>query len=313
MTLTQLEYIVALDTHRHFSVAAQHCHVTQPTLSMQIQKLEDELGIQLFDRSRQPVVTTEIGQEIVDQARRVLAEASLVKELILDRQEGAEGFLRIGIIPTLAPYVLPLFLAEFIAEYPNIKLSIEELVTEQIVNKLKNDQLDAGLLVTPLNDPSVRERPLFYEPFVAYVSDNNPLYQQTTLRAEDMDLNDLWLLNEGHCMRSQVLNFCQERDRNNIVSQINYETGSLETLKRIVELHGGSTLLPELATLGMSSRQFDRVRYFKEPEPVREVSIVTHRAFVKKRLIELLSKHILQHVPAKMQKSLGKTIVKVKE
>jgi LysR family hydrogen peroxide-inducible transcriptional activator len=312
MTLVQLEYIIALDTYRHFATAAEKCFVTQPTLSMQVQKLEQELGVVLFDRSKHPVITTEIGMEIIRQARVVLNEASKIKQLIEDTKDEITGQLRIGIIPTLAPYLLPLFLGSFLQKYPKVRVVVEELITEQLVAKLKNDQLDAGLLVTPLNDATIIEEPLFYEPFVAYVSPDNPLAEKVSIMAEDIDLNDIWLLNEGHCMRSQVMNFCTEREKRKIISNIDYETGSLETLKRIVELNQGLTLLPELATLDMSESKMDMVRYFKEPEPVREVSLVIHRSFLKKKLLQVFADEILAHIPEKMKNYTGKKVVSIK-
>src|SRR5687768_8393452 len=170
MTFTQLEYIIAVDTHRHFAKAAKQCFITQPTLSMQIQKLEEELGSKIFDRSKQPVIPTEIGEEIVRQARIIIHETKMIHELIRDRDGVLQGELRIGIIPTLAPYLLPMFLQPFLTAYPGIRIRVKEMTTDIIVEKLKAGRIDVGLLVTPLQDNGIREHPLFYEELVAYVS-----------------------------------------------------------------------------------------------------------------------------------------------
>lgn len=312
MTLVQLEYIVALDTYRHFGLAAEKCFVTQPTLSMQVQKLEEELGLQLFDRSKQPVVCTEVGALVVAQARVILSEASKIKEILNEQEKEVTGTLRIGIIPTLAPYLLPLFLPLFLEKYPGVQLIVEELVTEQLIFKLRHDLIDTGILVTPLQDPNLQEYPLFYESFVAYISKSNPLFKQKIVDAAEIDPSQVWLLQEGHCMRSQVLNFCADKTKSSPLGNLHYEAGSIETLKKIVELNQGITLLPELATLDLTSKQSSMVRYFADPEPVREVSLVTHRHFVKKRLIQVLSEEILLAVPEKMRNSMGKNIVGIK-
>ncbi|WP_028978490.1 hydrogen peroxide-inducible genes activator [Sporocytophaga myxococcoides] len=302
MTLVQLEYIVALDTFRHFGIAAEKCFVTQPTLSMQIQKLEEELGILLFDRGKQPVIPTDAGKDVIEQARRVLKESAKIKEIINSKKGLLEGEIKIGIIPTLAPYLIPLFLPSFIKKYPSVRVILEELKTEDILYRLKNDLLDTGILVGPLGDPQINEKKLFYEPFVAYVSKKHSLYKKKILKEEDLEVNDLWLLQEGHCMRSQVLKMCKATGRGNGDNQVIYEAGSIETLKKLVELNQGVTLLPELALADLNAGQRGMVRYFYEPEPVREVVLVTHRNIVKERLNEVLSEEIISKVPQKMKK-----------
>ncbi|MCR6642880.1 MAG: LysR substrate-binding domain-containing protein [Sporocytophaga sp.] len=308
MTLVQLEYIVALDTFRHFGVAAEKCFVTQPTLSMQIQKLEEELGILLFDRGKQPVIPTDAGKDVIEQARRILKESAKIKEIINSKKGLLEGEIKIGIIPTLAPYLIPLFLPSFIKKYPSVKVILEELKTEDILYRLKNDLLDTGILVGPLGDPQIHEKKLFYEPFVAYVSKKHILYKKKILKEEDLEINDLWLLQEGHCMRSQVLKMCKASGRGNENSQVIYEAGSIETLKKLVELNQGVTLLPELALADLNAGQRGMVRYFYEPEPVREVVLVTHRNIVKERLNEVLSEEIISKVPQKMKKGNSNVI-----
>ncbi len=296
MTLTQMEYIVAVDAFRSFAKAALHCNVTQPTLSTQVKKLEDELGVQLFDRSKKPVLTTEIGTVVVNQARKALQEARQVQELI-DLEKGLmKGELRIGIIPTLSPYLLPLFILKFMHQYPEVEVVIEELMSEQIIQRLETDQLDAGILVTPLHRNGLVEKPLFYELFVVYMSTNHPLSSRRTIDFDELDLSEMWLLKEGHCFRNQVINICRE-DLDELGPRLRFESGSLETLRRIVEQQYGYTLLPELATLDMDSAQYQHIRHFKNPQPVREVSLVLRRSQIKARLIEALETEILENVP----------------
>jgi LysR family hydrogen peroxide-inducible transcriptional activator len=213
MTLTQLEYVVALDTYRHFLLASEKCFVTQPTLSMQIQKLEDELGVKLFDRTKQPVIPTEIGASIIAQARVVLREAGMIRQLISDQKDALTGELRIGIIPTLAPYLLPPLYKEMREKYPQLNLVIKETITEEVIHELKNNRLDCGIVVTPLKDPSIKEDVLFYEELFVYVSKKNALVDKKYVLPNDIDPNQLWLLEEGHCFRSQVLNLCELRKR----------------------------------------------------------------------------------------------------
>lgn len=311
MTTVQLEYVVAVDTYRSFVVAAEKCFVTQPTLSMQIQKLEDELGIKIFDRSKLPVVPTEIGIAVVAQGRIILKESGRIKEIIAGHKKEVQGTLRVGIIPTLAPYLLPRILTGFIKKYPKVKLEIWEHPTEQIVQLLKQEQLDCGLLATPLQNPSLEEQPLFYESFVVYAAKTNSLFEKKYIKPEDIDVRDVWLLNEGHCMRNQVLNICKDRFTMGEYKNLEYNTGSVETLKRMVDLNAGYTILPELSLQDMSARQMNMVRYFKAPEPVREISLVTHRFFIKQALIEAFKKEILAHVPEKMKVQKNRKVVDI--
>ncbi len=309
MTLTQLEYVVALDTHRHFLLASEKCFVTQPTLSMQIQKLEDELGVKLFDRTKQPVIPTEIGVSIIAQARIVLREAGMIRQLITDQKDALTGELRIGIIPTLAPYLLPPLYKEMREKYPQLNLVIKETITEEVIHELKNNRLDCGLVVTPLKDPSIKEDVLFYEELFVYVSRKNALVDKKYVLPNDIDPNQLWLLEEGHCFRSQVLNLCELRKRGDF--HVRYETGNIETLKRMVDKSDGITILPELAVMEFSKPQLKLVKRLKEPSPAREVSLVTHRDYIKSKLIKTLKEEILNIVPKPMQKLQSKKVVEI--
>ncbi|MBX2925597.1 MAG: hydrogen peroxide-inducible genes activator [Chitinophagaceae bacterium] len=303
MTFTQLEYIIALDTYRHFTLAADHCHVTQPTLSMQVQKLEEELGITIFDRSKQPVVPTETGLEVLMQAKNIVKQRDALQDLIQHKKGILTGELRIGIIPTLAPYLLPLFIQQFSTKYARVKLVVSEMTTEMIIRHLQEGSIDAGILITPLQHKGIKEQVLFYEELLVYVSRQNALYRKQYVLAKDIDPDKLWLLEEGHCFRSQIENLCELRKMSTAGSHFDYETGSIETLRRMVDLNDGITILPELATLDMPGTQLQLIRHFKSPAPVREVSLVVQRDFVKKRLIDALKQEIITNIPEKIKKN----------
>lgn len=311
MTFVQLEYIIAVDTWRHFATAADHCFVTQPTLSMQIQKLEEELDIKIFDRSKQPVVPTETGAEIIEQARIILAEKNLLLENLQNKKGVLTGELRIGIIPTLAPYLLPLFIQTFAKKFPSVKLVVHEMMTELIVARLREGKIDAGILVTPLQESGIKEFVLFYEELMAYVSKKNAIYEKSYILPQDIDPNKLWLLEEGHCFRSQIVNLCELRKMSKEGSSFDYEAGSIETLRRMVEMNDGITIIPELATLDMPAKQTQLIRPFRKPSPMREVSLVVHRNFVKKALIDALKEEIMRTVPEKIRKNKTANVVPI--
>ena len=309
MTLTQLEYIVALDTCRHFVLASDKCFITQPTLSMQILKLEEELGVKIFDRTKQPVIPTEIGTGIIAQARVILREATMMKQIINDQKDIMTGELRIGIIPTLAPYLLPSLFKRMRDKYPQLELIVKETITEEVIKELKNNRLDCGLVVTPLKDPSIKEDVLFYEELFVYVSRKNSLYDKKYVLADEIDPDQLWLLEEGHCFRSQMLNLCELRKSSDF--HFKYETGNIDTLKRMVDKSDGITILPELAVMEFSKSQLKQVKQLKAPSPAREVSLVTHRDHIKSKLIKTLKEEILSIVPTQMQKLQNKKVVEI--
>lgn len=302
MTLTQLRYITAVDTHRHFGQAAEHCHISQPTLSMQIQKLEAELDVQIFDRSRKPVMPTDIGEMVIAQAREVLRESRRIPDLISELSSEMVGTLRIGIIPTLAPYLLPHVTPRFAEQYPGVELAIEELITEQILEELQRETLDAGLVATDMSDNDVLQHSLFDEPFVAYVSPDHRFADEKLVDSSDLSLEDLWLLKEGHCFRDQVLQVCgQESQACGSMRSILFESGSLETLRNTVDSVGGMTLLPYLATFYLTDEQMTRhVKPFQEPTPRRTISMVYRREYLKKHLIDAYNDVILDCLPAEL-------------
>ena len=308
MTLVQYEYIVAVDDYRHFATAAQKCFVTQPTLSMQIQKLEEQLDVQIFDRAKHPVEPTEIGKKIIEQARIVLSEAKKITELISDEKGTIEGDLRIGIIPTLSPYLLPLFVNTFVESHPSIHLEVQELITDQIIEKMDKGQLDAGLFVTPSDNESLEEIPLFYEEFVAYVAPGDRLFKKLELAPQDINLDDVWVLNEGHCFRNQVLNIC--KPRKSAGEKFRFECGSLEALKKLVDHHSGITLLPELATIEMSEAELEKVRTISDPVPVREVSLVVKKSFAKRGIVKALYETIKSSIPDDISSAKSGKVIK---
>lgn len=313
MTITQLQYILAVDEHRHFAAAAASCFVTQPTLSMQIQKLEEELGMKFFDRSRQPVVPTPMGELVLEHARRVIREVQLLEDVVKEKQGLIHGELRLGIIPTLAPYLLPLFLPSFLKNYPELQLKVKEMTTDNLVEALIKGHLDMALVVTPLQNKYLDEHPLFYEEMLAYVSRKNAAFKKTYMLAHDIDVHELWLLEEGHCFRDQMLNLCELQQAHKDLLLFEYEAGSLETLKKMVETNRGITILPELATQDLTAAQMRLIRHFKSPSPMREVSLITNKTFVKRQLLDALRKIILECIPEKIRKNKPRNVVPVVE
>ena len=253
MTIQQLEYLIAVDKHRHFGHAAESCFVTQPTLSAQLSKLERDLGVILFDRSKMPVIPTEMGVQIIEQAKKVVSESKGIFELVAQMKGDISGVIKLGIIPTLAPYLLHLFIRKFLENYPHVKLEVQEMVTEEVVKKLKNDELDLGIVVTPLLESGVVEKPMFYEKFYAYLSKDHPLLKEDVFHPEKVAQEDLWVLQQGHCFRDQVINLCDQSLSG--PKNFHYESGSLEGLKNMVNRYKGVTLLPELATLELSDEE----------------------------------------------------------
>jgi LysR family hydrogen peroxide-inducible transcriptional activator len=302
MTITQLEYVVAVATYKSFVAAAEKCFVTQPTLSMQIQKLEEELGVKVFDRNKHPIAITAMGEAIVAQARIALAECEKINELIQTQQNSLAGNFKLAVIPTVAPYILPNLLESYSGNYPNVKMDVVEMETKQIITALKNNEIDAALVSTPLEANGIKEYPLFYEPFVAYFSKNEKALKKRLVHADDIALDRIWLLNEGHCMRNQVLDLCSDQiQRLQAERAYRYESSNVETLRKMVDKNGGLTVLPELATFEFSEDQQDRLRYFEDPEPVREISLITNDHFVRLTLLQSLIDEISKLVPEKMR------------
>lgn len=302
MTITQLEYVVAVATYKSFVAAAEKCFVTQPTLSMQIQKLEEELGIKLFDRNKHPIAITAMGEAIVEQARIVLSECEKIYELIQNQQNNVSGSFKLAVIPTVAPYILPSLLEHYAEIYPDVKLLVKEMETDQIITALRNNEIDAALLSTPLEENDIKEYPLFYEPLVAYFSDDEPALKKRLVNPDDIAMNKIWLLNEGHCMRNQILDLCSDQVQKLQADRLyRYESSNVETLRKMVDKNKGLTILPELATFEFNEDQIERVRYFEDPEPVREIALVTSSHFVRLSILQSLMDEIGKLVPEKMR------------
>jgi LysR family transcriptional regulator, hydrogen peroxide-inducible genes activator len=297
MNLQQLEYIVALDIHRNHSKAAEHCHVTQPTLSMMVKKLEDELEVKIFEKS-QPLKPTASGEIILGKARQILQEIKNLKEFIRTEKDSIEGEFRLAVIPTLAPYLLPKFLNEFLEKNPGTSFTVMEMQTEEIIKQLKANRLDVAILVTPLEDREIREIPVFYEPILLYTSENLKYFQQERVNLKSISPENLLLLEEGHCFRGQVMNLCSAKTKK-VHHQLNYQSGSFETLKGMVDNNYGYTLIPELAVNTKSKH----VKRFTSPEPVREVSLAVHQGFVKEMLLTKLREAILKAIPPHFKKN----------
>ena len=312
ITLTQLEYIVAVDTYRHFGKAAEHCFITQPTLSMQIKKLEEDLEIIIFDRSKQPLIPTDVGLRIIEQARIVLKQSEEINNIVKDHKNKVSGLLRVGIIPTLAPYLLPIFIGKYKKKYPNIFIKVVEQTTENIVNLLHKDLIDVGILVTPLKEEKINEKPIFYEEMLIYANAGHKLHKQQKITLQDIATPEIWLLSDGHCFRDQVINLCSFLGTADSKLPFHFEAGSLETLMNIIDREGGITLIPELAKEGMSEHRLNNVKSFSNLKPLREVSLVYSRHFAKHKLINLLWREIREDVPEAMQNNERGTVVEWK-
>lgn len=291
MTITQLKYVLAVAEHKNFTVASEHCFVTQPTLSMQIQKLEDELNIQIFNRKKKPIELTPVGEKIVVQAKTIVDESIRINDIV-DQQKGyIGGEFKLGIIPTVMPTLLPMFLKTFVKKYPKVNLIIEELTTDEIIKKLTDGHIDAALAATPLENEAIKERVVYYEPFVAFIPENHRLFSQKTIDPDDLELNDILLLEDGHCFKSSVINICKAF-KQDTSSPFHLESGSFGTLIKLAKENMGMTLLPYLHTLDLVEEDQKYLREFKDPAPAREVSLIYHKSQLKMQLIEALKSSI---------------------
>ena len=313
MNIQQLEYIVAVDNHRHFSKAAEACFVTQPTLSMMIQKLEDELGVRIFDRTQTPIEPTDVGHKVIEQARASIAQINQIKEIVEEEKGVIKGVFRLAIIPTVSPYLLPKLMQVHREQNSDIRLVISEMTTNQVLSNLAKGTIDGGVLATPLHDERMKERPVYYEKFLAYVSPNERfLHTKTTLEEADLKGARLWLLDEVHCFRTQILNLCNLKNKNIVNSAFTYEAGSIETLINIVDNNDGITIIPEMALDHLTEKQKLNVRFFENSSPVREISLITRKDFLRERLIEIIEEEIKMSVPASLQNmELQKELIEI--
>ena len=287
MTITQLKYVLAVAEHQNFTIASEHCFVTQPTLSMQIQKLEDQLDVKIFNRNKKPIQLTQVGEKIVEQAKIIVDESNRITDIV-DQQKGfIGGEFKLGIIPTVMPSLLPMFLKTFVKKYPKVNLIIEELTTEEIIKKLTDGHIDAALAATPLENEAIKERVMYYEPFVGFIPKGHRLHSHKTIDANELELNDILLLEDGHCFKESVLNLCRTY-KAETGSHFRLESGSFNTLIKLAKENLGMTLLPYLHTLDLSENDQTYLREFNAPVPAREVSLIYHKSQLKMQLIEAL-------------------------
>lgn len=298
MTLQQLEYILAVNQFRHFAKAAEYCRVTQPTLSAMIQKLEEELDTRIFDRSQQPVCPTPVGIHIIEQAQNILVQANRIKNIIEEEKHSLTGTFKLGILPTVAPYLLPRFFPQLMKKYPDLDIRVVEMKTNDIKKALQTGEIDAGIVASLAGMEELQQTPLLYEQFFAYVSREDALFNNEVIRTSDLNGEQLWLLDEGHCFRDQLVRFCQMKSAR--ASQLAYHLGSMETFMRMVESGKGVTFIPELAVLQLGDAQKELVRSFAIPCPTRQVVLLTNKNFIRHTLLEVLVKEIKLSVPKEM-------------
>ena len=298
MNIQQLEYILAVDTYRHFAKAAEHCRVTQPTLSMMIQKLEDELGVKLFDRNIQPVCPTPAGRKVIDQARVVLYQTSLIKDIVNEEEQSLKGTFRLAVLPTIAPYLLPRFFQQVSEKHPDLDIRILEMQTAPTTKALLNGEIDAAIIANQPTEVQLQGDILYYEQFYAYVARNESVFKKEMVRSADISDERLWLLDEGHCFRDQLMRFCQMEKVK--LRQAAYRLGSLETFMRMVESGNGVTFIPELATYQLSEQQKELVRPFAIPCPTRQIIMLTNRSFIRNTLLNTITQEVTAAVPKEM-------------
>jgi LysR family transcriptional regulator, hydrogen peroxide-inducible genes activator len=287
MTITQLRYVLAVAEYRNFTVAADKCFVTQPTLSMQIQKIEEELSVLIFDRSKKPIHITDIGQKIINQAKNIVNEADRIQDIVEQQKGFIGGEFRLGIIPTVMPTLLPMFLSNFVHKYPKVKLIIEELNTDEIIIRLNNGKLDAAIAATPLLEEKIKEIVLYFEPFVAYIPENHQNFSKSEIEVDDLNVDEILLLQDGHCFRDSILNICKI-DSFSDKNTFKIESGSFETLIKLADEGLGITLLPYLHTLDLKEKDKMKLKQFVAPKPAREVSLIYPKSELKIQIIDAL-------------------------
>lgn len=290
MTITQLKYCIAVAEHRNFTTAAEHAFVTQPTLSMQIQKLEQELDLIIFDRAQKPIGLTEVGRKIIEQAKLIVSESERMLDVVEQEKGLIGGTFKLGIIPTIMPTLLPMFLQTILKAYPQLALEIEEMPTQQILEHLEKGTLDAGIAATPLGLEQLVEKPLYYEPFIVYAPSHSKLNQEKEITSDMLNKERMLLLQDGHCFRDAALNICTLK--NNAPTPFEIKSGSFETLVQLANEGLGITLLPYLNTRQLGEKHQQNLKSFRTPEPAREVSVVYHKRGLKLHIINALHEKI---------------------
>lgn len=297
MTLQQLEYLIALDKHKHYVRAAEACGVSQSTLSSMIQKLETELDVTIFDRSSHPIMPTKVGEKIIAQAKTILLNAHHLQKIPINERESEKGSVHIGIIPTIASYITAKLIHVIQSNYPDMRFHIYELTTAEILKKFDKGSLDMAIMATPLEQNKLLEIPLYYEKFIAYIAQSEEnLYNNERINPHQLPIDHLWYLKEGHCFRNQVFNFCDSKSKYSAV----YEAENLHTLISIVDENGGYTILPELHLQLLPEEKKKNIRRLTDPEPVREVSLVVREDYIFERLLNNVSSAVQKIIPEEM-------------
>ena len=301
MTFAQLQYVEVISRLRSFSKASKELGITQPALTLQIKKLEEELGFSLFNRTKMPLIITKEGEVFIKRATQVIRLVDDLYDVALELEEEISGMLKIGAIPTIAPYLTPVFMENLNKEYPKLRVSIREQLTEDIVTSVKNGEIDAGIIATPIQAQGVEFKPLFYEKFFLYVSERSPFYKKDSISINEIDLGELWYLNEGNCFQNQVNALCKISNKVTEKQNFKYQSNSIESLRYIVEYRGGMTFIPELATLTVSSEKEEMIKKIEGMQPVREISMVTAKFVSKQKLIDAFLEVLLNNIPKGMK------------
>ncbi len=307
MNLQQFEYVIAVSELRSFQKAADKCFITQSTLSTMVAKLEEELGIIIFNRKTKPVTVTEEGSKVIRQLKIISKEIDNLHEVVSELKGEIKGSIKIGVIPTISPYLLPLFLNDFVNQFPAVQFEISELTTDKITELITTRDLDIGILSTPLNLPEIREVHLYNEPFLIYDRLKKPGKSRSAI--SDLDFSRLWLLDEGHCMRTQVESICGLKNKRDINQNLEYKSGSIDTLMKFVKSNNGITLLPYLATMDFSEEDRKQLSKIQDPVPVRSIGLVVHQHFVKNNILELLKKDILRVVQPILKRKVSSNYI----
>ncbi|NNJ55587.1 MAG: LysR family transcriptional regulator [Bacteroidia bacterium] len=297
ISLIQIQYLIALDEHRNFIKAAEASFVTQPTLSMQMKKLEEELGVLIFDRSKQPITPTALGEKIIEQARVIYNETARIENILKEFTGEVSGNLKIGVLPTISNSLIPRLISQVAKKYPDLKLTIKEGLTHEIVEELEANKLDVGIVSVPLHNSSLTESHLYVEKFRIYAHPNHPSANKNSWDVEDLLKDKLWLLSEGNCFRTQAINLCGLPDEQLNHMALNYESGNLQTLKKVVDLEGGATIMPEWEAGELDDDSLNNLRAFKEDSAGRAVGLIYTKFYAKEGVIGKLEEMIKQSLP----------------
>lgn len=303
MTIQQLRYIVALDEERHFARAAEVCMVTQPGLTIQLKNLEEEIGIKIFDRTKVPLTPTELGKEIISRAKKILRETNEIRDFVVNEKNLLSGELKLGVISTLSPYLIPLFIQAIKETAPKVHFIIKEAHTGQLIHDVQTGAIDVALMATPTGVPDLIEHPVFREPFVAYLNENHPMANSEFYEMQPSDKPELLLLQNEYCYNAQLLDICGMKKPGKIKDQFSYDISSIETLKNLVRAQLGFAIVPELSIL--NEKESMLFKPFKEPKPVREISFVVSDTFSKKLLLEKMNAAIWNCLPESFKKDIS--------